>query len=236
MKRILLSIACVFCTILINNALPLSRRRKIRQTDAESNNIIIDSPKDNIFKIDSNSRDTLFDDPLYMSILPILIQQQKKFQPKDQVKKRQAIFSLNPSFAYRPQPSPNRASTIDFINIIPNKIIPALIRSNPQADGMRGNSVFSLSSLSTKPFYVNEHIDYKSANFNYQNDAILKEAISSVLSELLPLLVSNFENAPKKLSIDKIPTISATTSTTTTKMTLEKSTRPNTTTVEKKKK
>jgi hypothetical protein len=120
----------------------------------------------------------------------------------------------------------------------PNRIIPALIRSNPQSDGMRSKSVFSLSSLSTKPFYENEHIDYKPANFNYQNDEILKEAISSVLSELLPLLVSNSENAPKKLSINKISTLSDTTSTTTTpsKMTLGKYTRPNTTTVEKKKK
>ena len=62
----------ILFSVLISIQQIASVLRDKRATDSLSNDIYIDAPKNRIFKIDSNSRDTLFDDELYVILLPFL--------------------------------------------------------------------------------------------------------------------------------------------------------------------
>ena len=54
--------------------------------DSASNNVFIDAPKNNFFKVDSNSRETLFDDPLYTLLMPYLLD--KRLRVNENMKKK----------------------------------------------------------------------------------------------------------------------------------------------------
>ena len=111
--------------------------------DSASNNVFIDAPKNNFFKVDSNSRETLFDDPLYTLLMPYLID--KRLRVNENMKKKSGRgFQQSPRIAL-PEYEYSRLSP-DYILSMVSQFI-----SHKDANPYHPNNEYSLFRHHAQP-------------------------------------------------------------------------------------